>query len=177
MWKETKPILYFVGRFFLVYIALTALYSWYLQPYLYERKFADPVTVWMTGAAVDVMNFLGYDAFQMQKSGETFRRFILEGRYSSMVNEGCNAVSVMIIFVSFIIAFARDFKKTTVFILSGILILIISNIIRIAWLTWIFRYHEEYTKIAHDFLFPGIIYGTVVALWLIWVKYFAFSDK
>ena len=177
MWKEFKPILYFIGRFFVVYIVLTAVYSWYLQPYLYEMKIADPVTTWMTESAVGMMNMSGFEADHVQLEGEAYRRFILEGEYASRVNEGCNAISVMIIFVSFILAFAAGFKKTLLFLLAGLLIMIVSNIIRIGLLTWIYRFHPDYSKMAHDILFPGIIYGTVVVLWLIWVKFFAFKDK
>ncbi|MDO5655189.1 MAG: exosortase family protein XrtF [Flavobacteriaceae bacterium] len=175
MWKEFKPILYFIGRFFVVYIVLTALYSWYLQPYLYEYKIADPVTTWMTDVSVGLMNLVGFDAQHVQLEGEAYRRFILDGEFASRVNEGCNAISVMIIFVSFILAFAAGFKKTLLFLLGGLLIMLISNIIRIAMLTWIYRYWSEYSKVAHDILFPGIIYGTVIILWLVWVKYFAFK--
>ena len=175
MWKEFKPILYFVGRFFLAYIFLTALYSWYLQPYLYELQVADPITTWMTEAAVELMNTAGFQAQHVQHEGEAFRRFILDGKYASIVNEGCNAVSVMIIFISFIIAFAAGLKKTMIFILLGLLIMIISNIVRIGLLTGIYRHMSEYSKVAHDIIFPGIIYGTVVILWLIWVKFFAFK--
>lgn len=177
MWREFKPILYFIGRFFLVYIVLTALYSWYLDPYLYDLQIADPITTWMAEAAVNFIQWFGYSAENLQMQGETFRRFILENQYASRVNEGCNAVSVMIIFISFIVAFAGKWLTTILFILVGLIIMILSNIVRIALLTWIFRFHKDYTQISHDYLFPAIIYGTVVILWLIWVKFFAFHKE
>lgn len=177
MLKEFKPIIFFIAKFFLVYIILTALYSWYLQPYIYEQQIADPITTRMTDAAVSLMNFLGFEAQHLQVEGESFRRFMLEGKYASGVNEGCNAVSVMIIFVSFIIAFSNGFLKTMGFLLVGLVIMILSNIARIALLTWIYRFHFAHSKMAHDYLFPAIIYGAVVVLWLIWVNFFAFKKK
>lgn len=175
MWKEFKPIFFFIAKFFVAYIILTALYSWYLQPYLYDLKIADPITTWMTTASVEMMNLLGYEAEHIQKEGESFRRFILDGKYASSVNEGCNAVAVMIIFASFVIAFSNGIKKTLVFVLLGIFALIVTNIARIGILTYIFRYLPEYSKSAHDYLFPTIIYGMVVILWIVWVQYFAFK--
>lgn len=177
MWKDFKPIIFFIAKFFLVYIVLTVLYSWYLQPYLYEQHIADPITTWMTDVAVSLIKFFGFEASHIQVEGEVWRRFILGGKNASIVNEGCNAVSVMIIFVSFIIAFSRGIIKTGVYVLLGLLIMIVSNVARIALLTWIYRYHTEYSKMSHDYLFPAIIYGTVVILWLIWVKFFAFKEK
>lgn len=175
MWKEFKPIILFIAKFFLVYIVLTALYSWYLQPFLYEQKIADPITHWMTDSAVTLLNSLGFDAVNTHIDGESFRRIALDGKYASIVNEGCNAFSVIIIFISFVIAFSRGWVKTSVFVLSGFVILVVTNVVRIALLTWIFRYYPDYEKMAHDYLFPAIIYGMVVFLWLIWVKFFAFK--
>lgn len=177
MWKDFKPIIFFIARFFLVYILLTALYSWFLQPYLYEQQIADPITSWMADSAVSLMNFLGFEASNIQVEGEVWRRFILDGAYASSVNEGCNAVSVMIIFLSFIVAFSRGLVRTLVFSLFGLGIVILSNIARIALLTWFFRYQPAYSKMSHDYLFPAIIYGTVVVLWFIWVNFFAFKKR
>lgn len=177
MLKEFKPILFFIAKFFAVYVLFTLLYTWYLDPYLNIYKIADPITEWIAGASVRVANVCGFSAESVQVEGEVWRRFILDGQYSSMVNEGCNAVSIMIIFMSFIVAFSDKFIKPFVFILVGLLVLIGTNIIRIFLLTWIYRYYPEYSKMGHDYLFPAIIYGIVVILWLVWVKFFAFKDK
>ncbi|MEG0529569.1 MAG: EamA family transporter, partial [Bacilli bacterium] len=50
--------------------------------------------------------------------------------------------------------------------------LFIMNIARIMLLNYIFRYHDEYGKMAHDYLFPAIIYGSIVVLWIVWIKFF-----
>ncbi|MXV38868.1 exosortase family protein XrtF [Flavobacteriaceae bacterium Ap0902] len=177
MLKEFKPILFFIAKFFGVYILLTILYSLYLQPYLHELEVADPITNWMTDQAVWLAEAFGFKAHSVQIEGEVWRRFILEDKYVARVNEGCNAVSVMIIFVSFIIAFSRGFARTTLYILGGLAIMVLSNIARIFLLTWIFRFHPSYSQMSHDYLFPAIIYGTVVILWLVWVKFFAFKKE
>jgi len=37
--------------------------------------------------------------------------------------------------------------------------------------------YPEYGKMFHDFIFPAIIYGSVVVLWLIWIKFFALKNE
>lgn len=177
MLKEFKPILIFIAKFFGVYIILTILYTLYLEPYVYEQHIADPITTWMSGSAVGLAKLFGFHAEHIQIEGEVWRRFILDHQYVARVNEGCNAVSVMIIFVSFIIAFSRGFARTILYIIAGLLIMIVSNIARIFLLCWVFRYHPSYAQMSHDYLFPAIIYGTVVVLWLIWVQFFAFKKE
>ena len=90
----------------------------------------------------------------------------------SLVNEGCNAISILIIFVAFIVAFYTNFKQTFLFIIAGLGALFVMNIARIMLLNYIFRYHDEYGKMAHDYLFPAIIYGSIVVLWIVWIKFF-----
>lgn len=90
--------------------------------------------------------------------------------------EGCNAISVIILFVAFIFAFYKG-TKTFVFIALSLLILYIMNVLRIVGLNIISRDYHEYNKIGHDYVFPAVIYGSVVVLWLVWIKFFALKMK
>ena len=86
--------------------------------------------------------------------------------------EGCNAISVIILFLAFIFAFYKG-GKTFVFAGVGVLILHLMNILRIAAINIVaIELSAEDFKIAHDYFFPAIIYGTVVVLWLVWIKFF-----
>jgi exosortase family protein XrtF len=86
--------------------------------------------------------------------------------------EGCNAISVMILFVAFVLAFSNGFLKTFSFILVGLLIIHILNVSRIALLTIGIMKYPEYEHLLHGTVFPLVIYGTVFLLWIIWVTKF-----
>ena len=83
---------------------------------------------------------------------------------------GCNALSIIILFVSFIIAFAQRFKKTLFYIFAGVVIIYSVNILRITILAIALYNYPEYQHMLHGAVFPGIIYGMVFLLWLIWVQ-------
>lgn len=87
--------------------------------------------------------------------------------------EGCNAVSVMILFVAFLVAFKGPLKNYLWFVPSGILLLYLANIVRIYLIGMIVLYYPNYVDMAHDYVFPGVIYGTTFLLWVVWVKFFA----
>ena len=70
---------------------------------------------------------------------------------------------------SFIIAFSTTFKRTSLYIIIGVLIIHVLNIVRIALLGLGFYYYPEYEELMHDILFPLFIYGVVFALWVLWV--------
>src|SRR5690606_22304089 len=95
--------------------------------------------------------------------------------YVSRMVEGCNAVSVMILFLSFIFAFYKG-AKTFVFVGLALVALHIMNVLRIVGLNILLVEMPQYSKIGHDYLFPAIIYGSVVVLWLIWIKLFALKE-
>ncbi|MCT7904620.1 exosortase family protein XrtF [Candidatus Ornithobacterium hominis] len=177
LWKKYKILILLIGKFFFTYLILTLLYSWYLNLYLTDLKIADPFTGWVSDSVGYLMRLVGFDAENHQIEGEAFRRFYLDGFYCSRVNEGCNAISVMIIFVSFVVAFGKKFMPTFLYILLGLVLLHITNLFRISLLNYIFTYHPQYEKFSHDILFPLIIYGMVIILWLIWVRYFLINTK
>jgi exosortase family protein XrtF len=76
----------------------------------------------------------------------------------------------MILFVSFIVAFAQKFKKTLLYMLGGLALIYATNIIRIVLLSIALYQYPESSDFLHDIVFPGIIYGMVFLLWLFWVR-------
>lgn len=174
--NKYKPILWLIGKFFITYIALTILYSWYLQPYVEASKVADPFTEWVAHSTAWLMRGLGFDAVTESVAGEPYVRFYLDKVYSSYVNEGCNALSILIIYVSFIIAFAKKWVPTLVYLAITLAVLLIANLVRIAILNYIGVYHTTSFDFAHSIIFPAILYGMVVIFWLIWIKYFTFKE-
>lgn len=117
--KEFKPALWLIAKFFIAYIVLTLLYSQYLQHFSELKQLADPFTAWVADSTAQVMQWLGFNADSEQVSGETFRRFLLNDRYICIINEGCNAIAIMIIFVSFIIAFSKRFLPSFLYSVGG----------------------------------------------------------
>ena len=51
------------------------------------------------------------------------------------------------------------------------------NLLRIVGLNIVMTDYKEYGKMAHDFIFPAVIYGTVVILWMVWMKFFVLKDS
>ena len=152
------------------------IYNWYLNQYL-PNGIPDPFTKLSSDLAAKGFNLLGFQSSSIHIGNESFMRLIVDGKYSSIVNEGCNAISILIIFVAFILAFYTTFKKTFLYIIISLMLLFVMNISRIILLTYIYRFHSEYSKMAHDYLFPAIIYGAIILLWIVWIKGFVIKNK
>ncbi|SHE68640.1 exosortase family protein XrtF [Chryseobacterium takakiae] len=170
MLKDFKPVLNILLRFVIVYVVLLLAYQYYLNSFRYQGL--DPFSRLITEQVKDVQNYLGYPTqlYDDIKGEQVY--FYVKNFYPTRMVEGCNAISVMILFTAFIFAFYKGFK-TFVFMLAGLMVLYIMNLFRIVALNIVMTDYKQYGKAFHDFVFPAVIYGTVVLLWLVWIKFFA----
>lgn len=174
MFNDFKPVLKILLRFILIYVALVLLYQLYLK--WFENKGLDLISgsvAMQTGRLLQFCNFPTTLVEGTPQQQTTW--FFISGKYVSRMVEGCNAVSVMIMFLAFIFAFYKG-AKTFIFAAAAILLLHFINVLRIAGLNIVLLKYPQYGKIAHDYAFPAVIYGSVVLLWLVWIKYFALKN-
>jgi exosortase family protein XrtF len=120
-----------------------------------------------------LLNAFGYNAQVLPHPTEPSMKLIINDFYLARVIEGCNSISVIILFLSFIVAFASKFKTTFFYILSGSVLIYSVNLIRIALLTIGLYYYPHQKAIFHTVIFPAIIYGLVFLLWIFWVNRFS----
>lgn len=175
MFRDFKPVLKILLRFVLLYVALVLAYQLYLNGY--KNSGLDPVSTWVGKQTVFLQNTFGYPSQLVPgEAAQETSWFYVSGNYVSRMVEGCNAISVTILFLAFIFAFFKG-AKTFVFAGSGILFLHVINVLRIVGLNVLLVEMPQYSKMGHDFLFPAIIYGSVVILWLVWIKFFALKTS
>jgi len=118
-----------------------------------------------------------YRAFIIPHPDEPSLKLIINEKYVARIIEGCNSLSVIILFASFIIAFSGKPKTTFFYILSGSVLIYVANLVRVVILA-AGLYHYPWRKdILHTVIFPAIIYGMVFLLWVFWVNRFANLNK
>jgi len=175
MFNDFKPVLKILLRFVILYVLMVLGYQLYLNGF--ENKGLDSFSTWTMKQVSFLQNRLGYPTEMVPgKPHDATTWFYVSGRYVSRMVEGCNAVSVMILFVAFIFAFYEG-AKTFLFAAAGLVFLHVINVLRIVGLNVVIVEYPDYSKIAHDYFFPAIIYGSVVILWLIWIKFFAVKKE
>ena len=150
-------------------MVLGILYSVYLNASENSTYFPDVITNLVAKQSAAVLDGFGYNSVLRKDSLGQGVLLTINNIYTVNVVEGCNSVSVIILFISFIIAFAEKFKKTLLFLFAGGVLIYIVNIIRIAILTAALYKYPRYEDILHSVVFPGIIYSMVFILWVIWI--------
>lgn len=180
VFKENKKVILFLAKFFATYFILFAIYSNFLQEnQLTEPYFQnDPITKEVAKESVTVLNWLGFkDVSFIQNTEELSLPIWLEDRYVGKVVEGCNSVSLLILFTAFIIAFSGSFTNTILFLIFGNIVIWCMNVFRIAVLCMLLKNYPEQEAFWHKLMFPAIIYGTVFLLWVLWVNRFSNYKK
>ena len=173
---KNKAVIRFLLVFFGTYALLAAIYHLYLYVSVPSALYyPDFITHIVALQSEELIGFFGYDSFIFPSNLYTddaplSMRIGIDGKTIVQVVEGCNAVSVIILFLSFILAFYSGLKKTLLYIIAGATIVYALNVLRIALLTIGIFHYPSYTEFMHGTLFPLFIYGVVFLLWVIWVK-------
>lgn len=166
--EQYKPFLIFISTFFVAYIVLTLVYKLYLNSF--EPTEVDGITHMVGRNVEQLMQMFNCDIDIHKSLTNSWLEVWYNKKYSVIIVEGCNAVSVIILFISFVLAFSGKFKTTLLFILFGIFSIYVMNFVRIALLVVLLFRFPQYDHFLHGTLFPLIIYGFVFLLWIIWVN-------
>lgn len=171
--KDFKEILWVLLRFLGIWLLLFLLYQWYLNQFSGN---IDGFTKIISDQSAFLLNFTDYETVTKDFPSHETVQFYINGKVATRMVEGCNAVSVMIMFLAFVFAFYKG-VKTFSFAFAGIVLLYILNLFRIYVLNVVVVDFPALTKPAHDYFFPAIIYGGVVVLWLLWINKFVITHE
>lgn len=170
LFSTYRSVIFFLLLFLGSYVLLSFVYGLYLELSKNGSYAPDFITNLVAKQSSAVIEGFGYSAQVLPNPNQPSMKLFVEGVFLARIVEGCNALSIIILFVSFIIAFAERFKKTVLYIFAGIVIIYAVNILRIAILAIALYEYPAYEHTLHGVVFPGIIYGIVFLLWLIWVR-------
>lgn len=170
-----KPVIRFILTFIGSYLVLVLVYQLYLNYAASSTYYPDVVTHLVAVQSESVINSLGYDVALEPNKGQPAMNIVRSGQILARVVEGCNAISVMLLFVAFVVAFFDGKKKTLLFVFGGLALIYGMNVLRIALLTIGVIEYPEHTELLHGTIFPAVIYGTVFLLWFGWIRVYKTS--
>ena len=167
---QYKPFLLFLGKFIASYLILTFIYQTYLNRFDEKNAEVDSFTKSVAQQSAAVLSLFDSQSYTMPHLTEPTVKIFYKGKYISRIIEGCNAMSVIILFISFVIAFTGKLKNTILFIIFGSILIHVLNIGRIAVLCVALYNFPQFEHLLHGVIFPLAIYGVVFLLWVIWVN-------
>lgn len=175
LFKKYSSVIRFIVIFLGSYFIFSLFYNIYLEQSNSNVFYPDFFTYLVSVQSEAVIEMLGYSTFITPHEAEASMKLYINENFLVRIVEGCNSVSIIILFMSFILAFFAGLKLTIFYILAGSVIIYVMNIIRIAILTIGIYEYPQHADLLHSIIFPLIIYGTVFLLWLVWVRIFSKS--
>lgn len=170
IYQTYKTVIHFLLRFFGVYAGLSWAYFSYLKAF--EHR-SDIFTVWVGQSSQWLIGLFGYESRILSKPGIPNLQLYINETYVARIIEGCNAASILILFLSFVVAFSGKTKTMILFLIAGILLISGINIVRIAFLSIVLYEFPQHGEWLHQLVFPAIIYGFTILLWLVWILKFS----
>lgn len=176
--NQYKPFLFFLAKFFGTYLVLTFAYQSYLEGFDVKKFEVDGVTKLVANQSKELLSLFDDSSYTKPNLKEPSVNLFYQNVWVARIVEGCNAVSIIILFISFIFAFTGKFKQTVLFMIVGSSIIYFFNIIRISLLCMAIFHYKQFQELLHSVIFPLFIYGIVFILWVIWVnKYSLYAKK
>lgn len=92
------------------------------------------------------------------------------GRNVVSIEDGCNGLELMVLYIGFIVCMPATMKRKLTFSIGGTILIYVVNVIRCAGVAYIILYYPRYADFAHHYVFTFIVYGLIIALWLVFSK-------
>lgn len=166
LFQDFKPSILFLAKFIGLYVVLNVAYGFYLDA---SKGEADIATRWVTEQTAFIIDSY-IDNVSTGPKEDLKSIFIYRDNIAILsVYEGCNGLNVMVIFVSFLIAFGKIGKRMLWFVPLGILVIHLFNILRILLLFHVTISMPDFLYFSHKYLFTAFIYIGVFGMWALWI--------
>jgi exosortase/archaeosortase family protein len=174
-----SPIRLFLGKAFLFFVIWKIIYGFFL----FDSQFVDNLLTSHVGdSSVKVLNNLtsmtGFTAIN-ETSIEPLYGEIQKFNMSVIYHNGvrilnianaCNGLELLVLYVGFIVCMPSSFKRKILYIIIGVLIIDIVNIIRCVGLIYLREYLHAYFQFAHHYLFKIMVYSSTFLLWVVFTR-------
>lgn len=155
---------------------MTLSHKFYLDFSDGSKHYSDYVTNLVAKQSNLLINGLGYSADIAPHELEPSMKLLINNKFAARVIEGCNSISVIILFLPFVTAFSASIKRPCCLDWQTVLIYVINLFIIYVFSVGLYRYPWR-SDLFHTVVFPLIIYGLVFVLWTLWVYYYSKQQK
>lgn len=167
LFLKYKSALRFLGIFVGLYLLLNTFYGFWIQHYYPQ---VDPFTFSVAKQVAAILTFFGQAFSAMAEQQSANVALWLNNEVVVYVFEGCNGINVMIVYLSFLVAYKGTIRQFLMFCFGGLVLIYLLNLVRVGLLAEVALFYPEQLYFFHKYLFTGFIYTLVFVLWYYWIK-------
>lgn len=176
----------FLGKALLLYLIWELAHSYYILP---SQILDTPLTTHVAIASVWLLNALGHMgqfsavpySFPSVYRGKEIYMDAMEIYHNSdialSIAHACNGLELMVLYVGFIVCLPSPLIRKIKYIVLGVLLIHIVNVLRCAGLIYLGEYFDMYFDFAHHYLFKAVIYATTFLIWMLFSRKINLNSK
>lgn len=161
-WLKQNPVYIFALKGLLVYILWYILYDLWILP---DGKIDEWLSLNIIDVSAGILTFIGFDVYT------AFRVIGIDQAAGIEIVNGCNGLSAIGLFLGFVFAYPGNNAKRWLFMLTGIGVIYLVNILRIVVLAITQVYWSNFFEFTHDYSTTAIFYIVIFIMWVIWANY------
>ena len=89
-----------------------------------------------------------------------------EGKHLLNIADDCNGLELFILYIGFILSMPATIKRKVVYLIGGVFIIHIVNLLRCVGLSALLMHWDRYFDLAHHYIFKIMVYSTIFVLWV-----------
>ncbi len=170
LYNKVPPLVRsFLLRALALFIAWQLLYTFVLAPVRIPDRQLTNATAFSTARLMSVF-YNNVNALYSHNNATRAAIITVSGKGVLGILDPCNALDIIVLYISFLYCFPGSAMRRLVFALIGLPYIYIINTIRCALIGWLNIEHRGWVDISHHYLFTAAIYIAVFYLWMLYTK-------
>jgi exosortase family protein XrtF len=129
-------------------------------------------TAW---SSVQLMGLVSPDTHYYFRGTQCLLQF--GGSNVLLIDNPCNGLTIMLLYIGFLVAYPGTWKSKLVFISLGTMLVYLMNVVRVILLSANFAIHKVSFEFNHKYTFTFAVYVVVFMLWVTWANKYSLVSK
>lgn len=170
-WSSLSPALQFIIKSVLIVGTWRLMYIFILQPI----RFPDKLLTKFIGEGTTIfINIFGSNSLpkvyciDSKFIGEVV---LIRGTHAILhIGDACNGLELMLIYAGVIALLPGNKKRKTSYIVVGLLLLLIANMLRCTGLEWVYEFYRPLFETTHHYIFTLVMYIFIFIGWTLYIN-------
>ena len=166
--KQNKKAILFVVSMLGIYLALQFLYDYVISP---KTEVDSKLIGLIISQSESILQVLG---FELLAPNPIYTAHMgIKDTVGVVIGNPCDGLSLFILFTSFLVVFSGKWWFKIIYILLGIGLIHILNVLRVVALALIVKYSPESLDFHHSYTFTLFIYSIIFLVWMLRIKIYS----
>ena len=166
-----------------LFIVWKVLYLCILVP---NRVLDRPITDAVSAGTAKTLNFFSKPPEYSQRPGVNVKQdgeredvMVISRGHERVLSiaDACNGLEVIVLYAGLILCMPSRWSRKSLFILAGIVLIEVLNVLRCAGLALVYQEYPQYLDFSHHYLFTFVVYAFIFWLWYLFSRGPGFSQK